>query len=56
MNNDTRQEMIKALAFGMDDVEVANFAEISVEEVMSFKSDNMKEIEARRKEAEEFGL
>lgn len=56
MNDDTRQEVIKALAFGMDDESVANFAEITVEEVVSFKLDNAAEIEARRREAEEFGL
>lgn len=56
MTDETRQEVIKALAFGMDDEEVANFAEVTLDELVSFKLDNAEEIEARRKEAEEFGV
>lgn len=56
MNHETRQEVIKALAYGMDDEEVANFAEITLEELATFKLAYAAEIEARRKEAEEFGV
>ena len=56
MSDETRQEVIKALAYGMDDEEVANFAEITLDELASFKLDYEEEIEERRKEAEEFGV
>ena len=56
MSDETRQEVIKAIAFGMSDEDVANFAEITVDEVVSFKLDNAAEIEKRRKMAEEFGI
>lgn len=55
MNDDTRQEVIKAIAFGMEDEDIANFAEITMKELETFKLDHAEEIEARKKEAEEFG-
>ncbi len=56
MNDETRQEAIKAIAFGMSDEDVANFAEITMDELVSFKLDYAVEIAERRKEAEGFGL
>ena len=56
MSDETKQEVIKAIAFGMSDEDIANFAEITMDELVSFKLDYTAEIEARRKEAEEFGI
>lgn len=56
MNDNTRQEVIKAIAFGMSDEDIANFAEITMDELVSFKLDYADEIAERRKEAEGFGL
>lgn len=55
MNDDTTQEVIKAIAFGMNDEDIANFAEITTDALETFKLDHAQEIEARKKEAEEFG-
>lgn len=54
MSDETRQEVIKALAYGKDDEEVANFAEITLDEVVSFRLDNASEIEECRKEMGDF--
>lgn len=56
MNDDTRQEVIKAVAAGMADEDIANFAEITMDELASFKLDYAVEIAERKKEAEGFGL
>ena len=56
MSEETTQEVIKAIAFGMEDEDIANFAEITMDELESFKLDYAAEIEARKKEAEEFGV
>jgi hypothetical protein len=55
MSEETTQEVIKAIAFGMEDEDIANFAEITMDELESFKLDHAKEIEERKKEVEEFG-
>lgn len=55
MSEETTQEVIKAIAFGMEDEDIANFAEITMDELKSFKFANAKEIEERKKEVEEFG-
>lgn len=55
MSEETTQEVIKAIAFGMEDEDIANFAEITMDELESFKFDHAKEIEERKKEVEEFG-
>nr|DAE62113.1 MAG TPA: hypothetical protein [Caudoviricetes sp.] len=56
MNDDTRQEVIKAVAAGMADEDIANFAEITEDELTSFKIDYSEEITNRKKEMERFGL
>lgn len=52
MNDDVRQEVIKALAFGEDREEIANFAEITMDELISMELDNAEEIREYRKEME----
>ncbi len=52
MSNEIRQEVIKALAYGEDKTEIANFAEISIDEVISFELDNIEEIKEYREELE----
>ena len=56
MSEETTQEVIKAIAFGMEDEDIVNFAEITMDELVSFKLDYAAEIEARKQEAEEFGV
>ena len=56
MNDDVRQEVIKSLAFGVDIEEIANAAEVTVEEIEAFAVENADEIAERKRIAEEFGL
>lgn len=56
MNDETRCEVIKALAYDGDIEEIANMAEITAEEVEVFAVENAAEIEERRRAAEAFGL
>jgi len=48
MDGDTRQEVLKALAYGQDLEEIANFAEVSVEEIERFQTENEEEIEKEK--------
>lgn len=56
MNKETQIEVIKALAFGMPVVDIANFAGTTEEEIEAFARDNKKAIEERKNAAEEYGL
>lgn len=56
MNNDIRQEVIKSLAFEVDIEEIANAAEVTVEEIEVFAVENADEIAERKRMSEEFGL
>lgn len=56
MDRETKTEVIKALASGMTDEQIANFADMTMEELQSFKEENAKEITARRGLMEGFGL
>ena len=56
MNNEIQTEVIKALAFGMSIVEIANFADMTEEEVEQFARNHKEEIEKRKNAVEEYGL
>ena len=56
MNNDIRQEVIKSLALGVNIEEIANAAEVTVEEIEAFAVENADEIAERKRMSEEFGL
>lgn len=56
MNKETQTEVIKALAYGMPIVDVANMADADEEEIKRFAKDNKAAIEERKRVAEEFGL
>lgn len=49
MSEETKIEVIKALAYGQSVEEVANFAEVHVEEIETFISENAAEIEERKR-------
>lgn len=51
MSNETKLEVIKALAFGESVEDVAEFAEVDVEEILQIQDECAAEIEERRKEA-----
>ena len=55
MDRDTKCEVIKAVAAGMSDEDIANFADMELDELEAFKQENAQEITARRKEWGEFG-
>ena len=55
MDRDTKCEVIKAVAAGMSDEDIANFADMELDELEAFKRENAQEITARRKEWGEFG-
>lgn len=55
MDRDTKCEVIKAVAARMGDEDIANFADMELDELEVFKKENAQEIVARRKEWEEFG-
>lgn len=56
MNKETQTEVIKALAYGMPVMDIANFADTTEEEIEAFARDNRKAIEERKNAAEEYGL
>lgn len=56
MSDEIRQEVIKSIAFGVDIEEIANAAEVTVEEIEVFAVENADEIEERKRMSEEFGL
>ena len=56
MNKETQMEVIKALAFGMPIMDIANFADATEEEIKTFARDNKEAIEERKNAAEEYGL
>ena len=55
MDRDTMCDVIKAVAAGMSDEDIANFADMELDELEAFKQENAQEITARRKEWGEFG-
>lgn len=52
MSNETKLEVIKALAYGESVEDVAEFAEVDVEEILQIQEECAEEIEKRRKEAD----
>lgn len=56
MTKETQMEVIKALAYGMPIMDIANMADMEEEEVKQFAKDNAKAIVERKRMAEEFGL
>lgn len=50
MSNETKLEVIKALAFGESVEDVAEFSEVEVEEILQIQDECAEEIESRRKE------
>lgn len=50
MNDETRQEVIKAMAYGMSNVEIANFAEVTLDEIVNFRIDHATEIAEYKQE------
>lgn len=56
MSNETKLEVIKALAFGESVEDVADFADVDEEEIRKIQSECADDIEDRRREADhEFG-
>lgn len=56
MNNEMKSEVIKALAFEMPVMDIANFADATEEEIEDFAKENKEAIEERKREAEEYSL
>lgn len=56
MTKETQTEVIKALAYGMPIMDVANMADVGEEEIKQFAKDNKVAIGERKRIAEEFGL
>ena len=52
MDEDTRLEVIKALAYGEDIEDIANMAEVDSTEIARIKRDYANEIKTRRAEIE----
>lgn len=50
MSNETKLEVIKALAFGESVEDVADFADVEVEEILQIQEECAADIEERRKE------
>lgn len=50
MSNETKLEVIKALAYGESVKDVADFADVDVEEILQIQDECAAEIEERRKE------
>lgn len=50
MKEETIQEVIKALAYGEDIEDIANFAEVTIDEIVSMKLDYEKEINECKKQ------
>lgn len=55
MNRETVIETIKAIASGMSDEQVANLADMELEEVEAFKTEYAQVIEERKRAVEGFG-
>lgn len=53
MEKEIELEVIKAIAFGMPDEQVANFADMELEQIASFKEEHAQEIEERKNAMEE---
>lgn len=53
MNEDTRQEVIKALAYGESVEDIANMAEVDLEEIEQIQRDCASEIDRRREKIKE---
>lgn len=56
MTKETQMEVIKALAYGMPIMDIANMADMEEEEVKQFAKEHVEEIKERKRMAEEFGL
>lgn len=56
MNKETQTEVIKALAYDMPILDVANMADMDEDEVKQFAKEHAEEIEERKRMTEEFGL
>ena len=56
MSNETKLEVIKALAYGEPVDTVAEFADVSEEEIRKIAEECAAEIEDRRKEAEGYAV
>ncbi|MFG6369230.1 MAG: hypothetical protein K1W16_12560 [Lachnospiraceae bacterium] len=55
MNEETRLEVIKAIAYGEDVEDIANMAEVDTTEIEKIRDDYANEINIRRKAMEEKG-
>lgn len=55
MTEETRKEIIKSMAYGMLDDDVAAIEEMSITEVKAFREENAAAIEAKGKELKEGG-
>ena len=53
MDGITIREVIKALAYGMDIEDIANFAEVTVEEIEVIKTEFASDIQERKNTMEE---
>lgn len=56
MNQETQTEVIKALAYDMPIMDVANMADMEAEEIEQIAKEHVAEIAERKKMAEELGL
>ena len=56
MNRETQTEVIKALAYDMPIMDVANMADTDEKEIEQFAKEHATEIKERKRMAEEFGL
>lgn len=56
LDQETKSEIIKALAEGMPIMNIANYADVSEKDIQRFAEENKAAIEERRKASEEFGL
>lgn len=52
MSNETKLEVIKALAYGESVEDVAEFAEVDAKEILQIQEECAAKIEERRKEAD----
>lgn len=55
-SGENKQEIIKALAAGMQIMDIANFADTTEREIEQFAKENAKAISERKKAMEEFGI
>lgn len=56
MTKETQMEVIKALAYGMPIMDVANMADTDEKEIEQFVKEHVTEIKERKRIAEEFGV